>query len=196
MIKDLIKLATHLDRKGLLKEADSLDQVISKLAQANPATKKSIKDLNNLLFGVINKINEIVGADRLPVNYSYSSSFKEADEMFNTFCSLLTGANALACNDWASFASKSSIYTPDITGMYEFIMTNQAEALTKAEELGSPIDAAEVAKNTKFEAPSADAKVAPSFRDVFNSRESSFGQTGPAQLPDLAASVRRPFGRD
>ena len=196
MLKDLIKLASHLDSKGLLKEADVLDGVIAKLAQARPATKKSIKDLNNLLFGVVNQINELVGGSRLPASYSYSSSFKEADEMFKTFCSLLTGANALACSDWAGFASRSNTYTPDITGMYEFVLANQTEALSKAESMGSPVDGAQVAKETPFVAPSADKSVAPTYRDVFNSRDSSFGQTGPAQLPDLAASVKRPFGRD
>ena len=33
MIKELIKLANHLDSKGLAKEADALDGVINKLAQ-------------------------------------------------------------------------------------------------------------------------------------------------------------------
>lgn len=196
MIKDLIKLASHLDSKGLLKEADVLDVVISKLAQARPATKKSIKDLNNLLFGVVNDINKRAGKERLPASYAYSSSFREADEMFKTFCSKLTGANALACKDWASFAARSNTYTPDITGMYEFILVNQEEALSKAESMGSPIDAAQVAKDTQFLAPSADKSVAYTYEDVLKSRDSSFGQTGPAELPALPASVRAPFGRD
>jgi len=33
MIKDLIKLANHLDGKGLTKEADTLDNIIRKIAQ-------------------------------------------------------------------------------------------------------------------------------------------------------------------
>ena len=36
MIKQLTKLANHLDAKGLRKEADYLDGVIGKIAQANP----------------------------------------------------------------------------------------------------------------------------------------------------------------
>jgi hypothetical protein len=46
MIKELIKLATHLDNKGLAKEADYLDSIIKK---ANAATPKVAEDLISLL---------------------------------------------------------------------------------------------------------------------------------------------------
>ena len=68
-----------------------------------------------------------------------------------------------------------------MNGIYDFIPHNQTEALSKAESMGSPVDAAQVAKETPFVAPSADKSVAPTYRDVFNSRDSSFGQTGLAQ---------------
>jgi len=40
MIKELVKLANHLDAKGLKKEADFLDSVIEKAAQAMAEPKK------------------------------------------------------------------------------------------------------------------------------------------------------------
>ena len=43
MIKELIKLADHLDSKGLHKEADYLDG-ITKKAQAKPVYKNTLTD--------------------------------------------------------------------------------------------------------------------------------------------------------
>lgn len=42
MIKELIKLATHLDKRGLVKEADYLDGIIIKIA--NPTFKYTVRD--------------------------------------------------------------------------------------------------------------------------------------------------------
>ena len=77
MIKDLIKLASHLDSKGLLKEADVLDGVISKLAQARPATKKSIRDLSSLLFDVVNGIRSASEGQKLPIEFKFLSDFNK-----------------------------------------------------------------------------------------------------------------------
>jgi hypothetical protein len=41
MLKDLIKLANHLDQKGLRKEADSLDDIIRKMATFNSGETKA-----------------------------------------------------------------------------------------------------------------------------------------------------------
>lgn len=41
MLKDLIKLANHLDQKGLTKEANSLDFIIKKLAQSQGGSWQS-----------------------------------------------------------------------------------------------------------------------------------------------------------
>lgn len=43
VIKELIKLASHLDNKGLVKEADYLDGIIKK-AQAKPIYKNTFTD--------------------------------------------------------------------------------------------------------------------------------------------------------
>ena len=43
MIKELIKLADHLDSKGLVEEADYLDR-ITKKAQAKPVYKNTLTD--------------------------------------------------------------------------------------------------------------------------------------------------------
>lgn len=49
MLKDLIKLANHLDQKGLRKEADHLDFIIRKLAQDEAQTEAQAEDFQ-LIF--------------------------------------------------------------------------------------------------------------------------------------------------
>jgi hypothetical protein len=41
MINELIKLATHLDKRGLAKEANYLDAVIRKIAESDPSTARA-----------------------------------------------------------------------------------------------------------------------------------------------------------
>ncbi len=55
MIKHLIKLADHLDKKGLLKEAEYVDALI-KIA----AKKKKLKDLSG--DGKVTKKDVLIGA--------------------------------------------------------------------------------------------------------------------------------------
>lgn len=58
MIKELIKLADHLDSKGLAKEADYLDGIIKK-AQAKPVYKNTLTDFpkkNQRFIFVENKV--------------------------------------------------------------------------------------------------------------------------------------------
>lgn len=57
MLKDLIKVANKLDQVGLTKEADYLDELITKLAQeeANPATHDNY--YRQVLEGVSDRIN-------------------------------------------------------------------------------------------------------------------------------------------
>ena len=51
MIKQLINLANHLDKKGLLKEADYLDAVISKLAnERDPSVVEKEKELQEQVW--------------------------------------------------------------------------------------------------------------------------------------------------
>ena len=46
MLKELIKIANHLDQKGLSKEADHLDFIIRKLAQADDFQLTFINDID------------------------------------------------------------------------------------------------------------------------------------------------------
>jgi len=41
MINELIKLATHLDKRGLAREANYLDVVIRKIAESDPSTARA-----------------------------------------------------------------------------------------------------------------------------------------------------------
>ena len=198
MLKDLIKLASHLDRKGLLKEADALDGVIAKLAQARPATKKSIRDLSSILFDVVNGIRSASHGQKLPTEFKFLSDFKvPMNSMFEEFCRNLSGDYTQAYTNWAEFANKSNgQYTPDISGMYSFIRNHYSEALDNASIKSGAKSPSQVAEETPFTAPSAEKSVAYTYEDVLKSRGPNFGQTGPAKLSDIAASVKRPFGRD
>ena len=46
MLKELVKIANHLDQKGLRKEADHLDFIIRKLAQADDFQLTFINDID------------------------------------------------------------------------------------------------------------------------------------------------------
>jgi len=72
MIKQLIKLATHLDSKGLRKEADYLDAVISKIAEDQEFRSAKAHSMRNPLIPV----------------YYYDSSHGECEGTGNT-CGLL-----------------------------------------------------------------------------------------------------------
>ena len=50
MIKDLLKLANHLDSKGLRKEADYLDRIISKIAEIDDKERAILDRLESLLY--------------------------------------------------------------------------------------------------------------------------------------------------
>ena len=53
MIKNLIKLADHLDKKGLFKEADYVDWIISKLNKTASSQEAVLGSLSDLSGGVI-----------------------------------------------------------------------------------------------------------------------------------------------
>ena len=60
MIKDLIKLANHLDNKGLTKEADTLDNIIRKMSQqgggqTHTATKSTAIEFLNKFAPLLGK---------------------------------------------------------------------------------------------------------------------------------------------
>jgi len=55
MIRELVKLATHLDRRGLRKEADYLDAVIKKNAYGDNEIREFAAQLNQYLEASFNK---------------------------------------------------------------------------------------------------------------------------------------------
>ena len=66
MIKQLIKLANHLDKKGLTKEADYLDTVISKYAEEQKSedageSDEEASDGETVEQAAVKKLNEANG---------------------------------------------------------------------------------------------------------------------------------------
>ncbi len=50
MIKELLRLADHLDSKGLIKEADYLDEIISKVAEIDDKERAVLDGIESLLY--------------------------------------------------------------------------------------------------------------------------------------------------
>ena len=64
MIKQLIKLANHLDSKGLGKEADYLDAVITKLSRmATPELGECIEDVDEEAYYAQNLFKMLEGIE-------------------------------------------------------------------------------------------------------------------------------------
>jgi len=84
MIKDLIKLANHLDDKGLTKEADTLDSIIRKIAQDSD----KICDSANGLDFCAGKIKRYI-LNQTPDKETVS--LDELNEMFDFYIMELTG---------------------------------------------------------------------------------------------------------
>jgi hypothetical protein len=57
MIKELIKFANHLDRKGLTKEADYVDNIVKKMAQEGAEEKPTVSSDHKARLFVFNEIN-------------------------------------------------------------------------------------------------------------------------------------------
>lgn len=92
MLRELVKLANHLDQKGLMKEADTLDKIIYKVAFTLPEqTKDYVADLSSLR----NEILDRAFPNRVdPLDY-YHSAFTSRTETHASYIYSLEG------NDWA-----------------------------------------------------------------------------------------------
>lgn len=229
MIKDLVKLASHLDAKGLTKEADKLDEVIKKLAQmpdvgptiaqrgnfhpvsypaspyaavtsTKPSSPKSLYNLNKLLSYTYKTACGLMKqeCDASLANYSSTSWTDKTADMFSLFCNLVGLPNA--ASNWKIYAEANG-FTGDVTGMYDFITLNMPAMTDSAEKLGLPAGSDSTVKELleavkDLKSPSAEKKVAPTFRDtseeVFN-KGPGFGAGAAQPPPD---SARGPFGRD
>jgi hypothetical protein len=167
MIKDLVKLASHLDLKGFKKEADKLDEIINKLAQmqgpnltlvdrgdyhpesapANPydtagtstkqSSKKSLYDLNKLLSHTYKTACDLMKLECDPALAAYSST-AWTDKTQDMFSLLCNLANKPeAALSWKDYA-KANGFTGDVTGMYDFVLVNMNVITDSASKLGLP----------------------------------------------------------
>ncbi len=217
MIKDLVKLASHLDAKGLTKEADKLDEVIKKLAQmpdlslglgdrgkfkpvsnpaypyaaatsTKPSSPKSLYNLNKLLSNTYKTACDLMNLECDASLVNYSSTtWTEKTDKMFSLFCNLVGKPAAAKN-WKKYA-KENDFTGDVTGMYDFITLNMPKLVLPA---GSDSIKNELAKAvTGLKPPSAEKTVAPTFKDT--NKGPGFG-AGVAELP--ANLMRAPFRRD
>jgi hypothetical protein len=166
MIKDLVKLASHLDTKGLTKEADTLDEVIKKLAQTQdpslglgdrgpynpvsppanpyaavtstkPSSPKSLYNLNKLLSNTYKTACDLMNLECDASLAAYSStSWTDKTDDMFSLFCYLVDKPNAASN-WKSYAEANG-FTGDVTGMYDFILLNMNAMTDSAAKLGLP----------------------------------------------------------
>jgi hypothetical protein len=96
MIKELTRLATHLDAKGLRKEADYLDGIIKKIAEVDEEEEAMLAALREVLDGRDIKIDrpqewgDALGS--IELRECMSNKFEEAD---SKMMAALSGTNDL-----------------------------------------------------------------------------------------------------
>ena len=168
MIKDLVKLASHLDLKGFRKEADKLDAIIQKLAQT-PDVSMRLSDRNNYhpvslpnthYYDTAGTSKEKSSKKSLyDLNKLLSNAYKTACDMMKLECD--PALAAYSSTSWTdktqdmfslicSLANKPEAalnwkefakangYTGDVTGMYDFILVNMNVITDSASKLGLP----------------------------------------------------------